>query len=103
MSPPATHAATTANVESRLRATMYGLMKMPAPMMPPTTTMVASQVESTRRKELIRSEEGVEAAHDSAHRGDAANGQQGARDVRLGAGSAVVLQREPLARRPEPD
>ena len=35
---------------SSVRATMYGLMKMPEPTMPPMTTMVASKGPSARRK-----------------------------------------------------
>src|SRR5215813_6027175 len=51
MMPPAIHAARTRpDVGSRC-ATMDGRMKMPEPMIPPTTTMVASKVPRARRRD----------------------------------------------------
>src|SRR5262249_9621531 len=50
MAPPATQAASTRAPVGSLWATSEGLMKMPAPMIPPTTTTVASKRPSSRRR-----------------------------------------------------
>src|ERR1041385_4792045 len=68
MTPPAIQAPRIRAGVCTCRATTYGLMKIPDPMIPPMTIIVASNAPSRRASVVMRAPMVVHAYHFSMHR-----------------------------------